>query len=201
MITVYTNIKSSSVLNRFQKLMAPIQYQFLPLSGYSSESTATFLIDGTDPVTFPSTKNDSTFIYIHHKSAKNHPATSAKIVYLQAPFRLPALKILLQKLSDTLFTHSPVQLNFKKRTLSHLTNHQNISLTEKETQVLLCLFQSQATGHLSKKDLLREVWGYKSDMETHTLETHLYRLRRKIKDKLGISLIHTENNYVGLKEE
>lgn len=200
MITVYTNIKSTSVLSRFQKLMAPVQYQFLPLSDHSNESSATFLIDGTLPVTLPKTKSEATFIYIHYKSDKNRPSTSAKIVYLQAPFRLPALKVLLQKLSDTIFKHGSIQLNFKKRTLSHLTNHQKISLTEKETQILLCLFQNHTTGHLSKTDLLREVWGYKSDMETHTLETHLYRLRRKIKDQLGISLIQAENNYVGLKE-
>lgn len=53
-----------------------------------------------------------------------------------------------------------------------------IRLTEKETSVLKFLHRCP-NGHASKETLLREVWGYSQNAKTHTLETHIYRLRRK----------------------
>jgi DNA-binding response OmpR family regulator len=54
-----------------------------------------------------------------------------------------------------------------------------IRLTDKETGILKFLFRAggQAT---SRQRLLHEVWGYNSAVTTHTLETHIYRLRQKI---------------------
>lgn len=54
-----------------------------------------------------------------------------------------------------------------------------VRLTEMETKILNFLYKSD--GVLIKRDvLLREVWGYNSEVMTHTLETHIYRLRKKI---------------------
>lgn len=55
----------------------------------------------------------------------------------------------------------------------------SVFLTEKETEILLCL--SHNIGCVVDKDtLLKEVWGYNSEITTHTLETHIYRLRHKM---------------------
>jgi DNA-binding response OmpR family regulator len=54
-----------------------------------------------------------------------------------------------------------------------------IRLTEKETNILKYLYRSGATP-VARDELLREVWGYNSNVTTHTLETHVYRLRQKI---------------------
>lgn len=51
-------------------------------------------------------------------------------------------------------------------------------LTEKETAILLLLAESELPW--SREDLLREIWGYDASIDTHTLETHIYRLRRKL---------------------
>ena len=60
-----------------------------------------------------------------------------------------------------------------------------IRLTEKETAILTRL--SMANGEsVSRKALLEEVWGYKAGINSHTLETHIYRLRKKI-EELGSS--------------
>ena len=56
-----------------------------------------------------------------------------------------------------------------------------IRLTEKETNILKYLFQAEAAV-VSREDLLTEVWGYNSGVTTHTLETHIYRLRQKIEE-------------------
>ncbi len=54
-----------------------------------------------------------------------------------------------------------------------------IRLTEKETNILKFLYR--AGGRMVERDtLLREVWGYNAEVTTHTLETHIYRLRQKI---------------------
>ena len=53
-----------------------------------------------------------------------------------------------------------------------------IKLTEKESNIILYI--SNSTKPVSIRDLQLNVWGYHSDLETHTVETHVYRLRKKI---------------------
>jgi DNA-binding response OmpR family regulator len=55
-----------------------------------------------------------------------------------------------------------------------------ISLTEKEVELLLCLLE-QGGKPVPREALLKRVWGYSDDIATHTLETHIYRLRGKLK--------------------
>lgn len=54
-----------------------------------------------------------------------------------------------------------------------------VRLTEKETNILKYLYRA-GEKPVSRKDLLNDVWGYNAGVTTHTLETHIYRLRQKI---------------------
>ena len=56
-----------------------------------------------------------------------------------------------------------------------------LKLTEKEIQIILYLRENKKKNHVL--DLQKNIWSYSSDMETHTVETHIYRLRKKISDK------------------
>ena len=59
-------------------------------------------------------------------------------------------------------------------------NNLNLKLTEKEIEIILYLNDKKIKHNVA--DLQKNIWGYSADMETHTVETHIYRLRKKISD-------------------
>jgi DNA-binding response OmpR family regulator len=75
-----------------------------------------------------------------------------------------------------------------------LTNDRGskVRLTEKETSILRYLYRAGGKV-IGRDELLQEVWGYNAEVTTHTLETHIYRLRQKIeKDPSNAALLVTE---------
>lgn len=71
-------------------------------------------------------------------------------------------------------------------------NQKKIRLTEKETNILKYLYRA-GEKPVSREELLAEVWGYNAGVTTHTLETHVYRLRQKIEpDPSNAKLLLTE---------
>jgi len=77
-------------------------------------------------------------------------------------------------------------LDINSKTVEY--KNKKLKLTEKEIEIILFLNKD----NLSKKviDLQKNVWGYSSDIETHTVETHVYRLRKKISDTFK------DNNFI-----
>ena len=57
----------------------------------------------------------------------------------------------------------------------------SLKLTEKEIEIILYLNETKTKHDVA--DLQKNIWGYSADIETHTVETHIYRLRKKISDK------------------
>lgn len=73
------------------------------------------------------------------------------------------------------------KLNLNSREIS--LNKKLIKLTEREIDIILFLNENKKPINI---DILqKEVWGYGSELETHTVETHIYRLRKKLKDKFN----------------
>ena len=84
-------------------------------------------------------------------------------------------------------------LNKNERKLSK--DSISIILTEKEVQLLELFVERKKI--LSKKEILECVWKYSSDTDTHTVETHVYRLRKKIKETFSDEkfILNNENGY------
>ena len=80
----------------------------------------------------------------------------------------------------------------KKEIVSAITG-KTTKLTEKEVDIIKYLYQT-APITASKEDLLKNVWEYSTDATTHTVETHIYRVRQKVEKNGKNQLIITENN-------
>ena len=121
--------------------------------------------------------------------------------YVAKPFRI---RVLLARLRAQIRQHEQSeyavfrigQYSFRPGAKLLLDNETNktVSLTDKETALIKFLYFSNGKV-VSREVLLDEVWGYKAGMATHTLETHVYRLRQKIeRDPSKSALLVTEQN-------
>ena len=72
----------------------------------------------------------------------------------------------------------------------------SLYLTDKENEIFQFLITNIGTI-IKRKDLLSNVWRYSESIDTHTLETHIYTLRKKIKKKLGLAniILYTDDGY------
>jgi hypothetical protein len=102
------------------------------------------------------------------------------------PIRLNKLVELINiKLIQLKFNHQSkiiikdYELNLNSKFISK--GNLSLKLTEKEIEIILYLNETKTKHDVA--DLQKNIWGYSADMETHTVETHIYRLRKKISDK------------------
>ena len=72
----------------------------------------------------------------------------------------------------------------------------SLYLTDKENEIFQFLI-ANIGNKVARKQLLSKVWSYNENIDTHTLETHIYTLRKKIKKKLGLTnlILHEEDGY------
>ena len=101
------------------------------------------------------------------------------------------LKTSFIKKSDVKIGRYKLDLNSRKIILNNLS----LSLTEKEVEMIIFI---KSNSNVTIKELQNNVWGYSSDLETHTVETHIYRLRKKMKDKFGDD-VFIQNSQKGYK--
>ena len=119
--------------------------------------------------------------------------------YVTKPFRFPVLLARIraqlrqhEQSEDAVFQLGPYTFKPAMKLLE-TEDAKKIRLTEKETNILKYLYRAQ-DGVVAREVLLYEVWGYNAGVTTHTLETHIYRLRQKIEpDPANVRLLVTES--------
>ena len=106
--------------------------------------------------------------------------------YIAKPFRLNELLARLraqvrifEDSADAVFAIGPYTFRPSAKLLEDPARNRSIRLTEKEAGILKFLYRA-GTRVVARQVLLNEVWGYNAEVDTHTLETHIYRLRQKI---------------------
>ena len=99
--------------------------------------------------------------------------TPINILKLVEKINTEFLKIQFYNQSEIKLSNYILDLNSRELTWKNI----KIRLTEKETNTIIYLSKSQRS--VTVGELQKKVWSYKSDIETHTVETHIYRLRKK----------------------
>jgi DNA-binding response OmpR family regulator len=118
--------------------------------------------------------------------------------YVTKPFRFAVLLARIraqlrqhEASEDAVFTIGPFTFRPSSKLLLNAKGNK-VRLTEKETAILRFLYRA-GQKPVSRETLLQEVWGYNSGVTTHTLETHIYRLRQKVeRDATTPTILVTE---------
>jgi DNA-binding response OmpR family regulator len=120
--------------------------------------------------------------------------------YITKPFKVAVLLARMraqlrqhEQSDDAVFTIGPYNFKPAAKIMEDEANNKKIRLTEKETAILKYLYRV-GDRTVNRDTLLNEVWGYNAGVTTHTLETHVYRLRQKIEpDPSRASILVTES--------
>ena len=114
-----------------------------------------------------------------------------KLIKLIEKFNISFLKQKFSEQSEMNIGNYKINLNSREMSFNDLT----LKLTEKESKVIL--FLSKSNKPVNVDQLQSKVWGFNSKLETHTVETHIYRLRKKINDKFNDEnfIISKKNGY------
>jgi DNA-binding response OmpR family regulator len=119
--------------------------------------------------------------------------------YVTKPFRINVLLARLrahlrqhERSEDAILQIGPYEFQPAAKMLLEKGGKKKVRLTEKETSILKYLYRA-GTRPVGRDQLLGEVWGYNAGVTTHTLETHIYRLRQKIeKDPANAAILVTD---------
>jgi DNA-binding response OmpR family regulator len=118
--------------------------------------------------------------------------------YVTKPFRLAVLQARIraqlrshEHSEGAVFRLGPYEFRPAAKVLVD-SSGRKVRLTEKETNILKYLYRAGEKS-VAREELLAEVWGYNSNVTTHTLETHIYRLRQKVeRDPSNAQILVTE---------
>ena len=120
--------------------------------------------------------------------------------FLKLPTSLREINIVVESVAAKKVFNKNSSIKIKEYLLNKnekklLKDENEIILTEKEIQLLELFLNNKKP--ISKDKILSSVWNYSSDADTHTVETHIYRLRKKINDKFADDnfIVNTKDGY------
>ncbi len=133
------------------------------------------------------------------------PPETVSVVSVSRPVRLSELLYTIRErlqaksrqVNEDVITIGNCRFSLREKLLIAEGQEQGADLTEKEVELLLKLYKNN-DNTMHKDELLRLVWGYVEGTDTHTLETHIYRLRGKLK-QIGASFDIVSEDGAGYK--
>ena len=162
------------------------------------------LDEKTEQLSSYTAKYSHTPIFVLLKKGSEEQAQKDLIKNIQKPFNLAkfinqlnsAINLAANSKSGTL-VFNKYELYPTGKEIRNLRNKNIVKLTEKEVSIIQYLYKIK-DRIVSKSELLQEVWGYNPDVTTHTIETHIYRLRQKVEneDKNSQLIITEEGGYM-----
>lgn len=123
-------------------------------------------------------------------------------IYIKRPFRFIELVEVLHSMAERLknkkdenFFLGHLSFIIPDRKLSY-KDKKVVELTEKESDIIVSLFNSSDRG-ITKEEVMSQVWMLSPNIETHTFETHLFRLRKKIRENLFLKnlIVNKQGRY------
>ena len=123
-------------------------------------------------------------------------------IYIKRPFRFIELVEVLHSMAerlknkkDEIFFLGHLSFIIPDRKLSYKDKNV-VELTEKESDIIVSLFNSSDRG-ITKEEVMSQVWMLSPNIETHTFETHLFRLRKKIRENLFLKnlIVNKQGRY------
>ena len=150
------------------------------------------------------TNNKNSYILGYYNEDYSHLSINNKeIRTIKKPFKIMDLikelhRLIKSNVSEKkdIFLMNHIKFIPFERILYNLKNNNKEHLTEKENQLLLYLY-IRKNVEITKNDLLIKVWGLSESVNTHTLETHIYRLKQKL-NKIEPNLSFSLSNQNGL---
>lgn len=183
--------------------------RYAPEYSINSESAAPDIIiidENTSLISNLKNQYPQTPILVLLKQGDEKPKENNFIKYENKPLILNDFINKLRSAINLAFNSHEGILRFNKyclyplsKEIVNLRNKETIKLTEKEVAIIQYLYKIK-DRIVTKTELLQQVWGYSPDVTTHTIETHIYRLRQKVEhDDVDAQLIMTEDGGYILK--
>ena len=172
------------IVNDEKKLLKMINNNFFDMFVFNLEILNNNFTDLLK--NFQEFNKHSNFIAYYEEEKNYEEFREFNIKFLKKPFKFHSLLLHLENIKNKNFSYQNkaylmghIQFIPVKKIIYNLKNHHQEHLTEKETHLLDYLNKNRNIN-ISRSDLLKNIWGVNENINTHTLETHIYRLKLKL---------------------
>lgn len=182
--------------NQINRLVADVRF---------SEKVPDMIIVDEDKDCLQQLRNEFPCVPVIYLTHNDGTAEDALNITVKKPFKLMRLLDIIRSANNRLDNSEEGVLCFggfclypNKRMIKNSCSDETIKLTEKEVDIIKYLYK-HCDEFVDKSDLQKNVWQYSNDVTTHTIETHIYRLRQKVETDDTHRLIETNGGKYRLK--